>query len=219
MKNWQRLLIHLCLLLLLSAQKSNGQSRHSYLTLFNHVPLFDAPVLLGVEESADNQFISLSTLALAYHWETINELYHEIELSRLGRNRFDNGSGFTTTETASIGYEIGAIFPRKYNNIVVRMGGSARYYYGFRTIDDLFTPIEQTTHGLIISSNLHVDWRLYKNWYFGMAPSIQLLNGSFLLEQVYDPQFQLTEDETAAVDFFFKPFQLLLRFGVSYRIE
>lgn len=219
MKNWQLHLINFSFLLFLTAQKLCGQSHHSYLTLYNHVPLFDAPVLLGVDESADNRFVTLSSLALAYHWETVNDLYHEVELSRVGRDRVDNGNGFTTTQTVSFGYEMGAVFPRKYNNIVVRMGGSARYYYGFRTIDDFFTPTEQTTHGLIISSNLHVDWRLYKNWYFGMAPSVQLLNGSFRLEDVFDPQFQLTEDETTAVDFYFKPFQLLLRFGVSYRID
>ena len=218
MKNWQLLLFTQICFWIFLIQKTDAQGRYSYLTLYNHLPLFDAPVLLGIEESADNQLISLSSLALAYHWEMENDLYHEIEASRISWEEVDNGNGFTTTSTFSLGYEIGAVFPRKYNSIKLRMGGSARYYNGFRTIEDVFTPMEQTTHGLILSSNMHLDWRIRKNWYFVMAPSVQLFNASFLLETVFDPGFQLIEEETSAVDFFFRPFQLLVRFGVSYRL-
>ena len=209
-----------CFTTILFQQVPHAQKKGMFLTLNNHLPLFDAPIFLGFEESADNRFISFSSLGLAMHWEQVNELYHELEVSRISFLRIDDGIDTEfITESFSLGYEFGGLFPRKYNNIKLRMGGGIRYYYGLQTIDDLFNPIERTIHGMIISSNLHLDWRLYKKWYFVMAPSFHLVNGSFRLETVFDPSFQLTDEETSAVDFFFRPFQFLLRFGVSYRLQ
>ncbi len=216
MKKRPTLLWPLIIALSFAMQNAHAQKSGTWLTLYNHLPLFDAPVLLGLEQTADNRPVSFSSLALAIHWEQDNDLYYGFELSRVSRNSVDNGNGITTTQTMSLGYEIGASFPRRYNNIKLRMGGSLRYYTGFRTIDDQFAPVDQTTHGLIMASCMHVDWRLHKTWYFTMAPTLQLINGSFRLETNFDPQ--LTEEGASAVDFYAEPFQLLLRFGISKRL-
>ena len=193
-----------------------AQKKATYLKLYNYLPILGSTEYLGVEDRADKRVISLSSLGFSLHLENEFDRYREFEMSRFLFRQEDNGTSFIETSSGSLRYEYGAILKRKYNSIKVRLGGSLRYYYGNRNII-IFDNTIQETHGLIFSFTPHLDWRLHKNLYFDLAPDIQLLNGSIRLEDNFQPV--TLPEEATAVDFFFQPFGLFLRMGISYRLK
>ena len=171
---------------IIDAQSAFAQKNATYIKLYNYLPALGNTEYLGLEEKRDIRVISLSSLGFSFHLENEYDRYREFEISRFHFFQEDNGTSFIETTSGSARYEYGAILKRRYNSIKVRLGGSARYYYGQRNtivIDNII----QNVHGLIFSFTPHLDWRLHKQFYFELAPDIQLLNVSMRLEDNFQP--------------------------------
>lgn len=210
-----RSFLHGLLFLSYFTTAAQTQTSSSFLKAYNYVQLFGQIEYLGVENTSDLRLTSLSSLGFAWSLEKENGLYHELEIARFLFSIEDNGTSLVETTSGSFRYEFGALMPHRNKRIKVRMGGAARYYLANRNII-VFESILQTTHGLILSITPHLDWQLYKRFYFELAPTFQVLNGSMRLEENY--QQTLTIEEETAVDFYFQAFRPLLRFGISYRL-
>lgn len=194
-----------------------GAQKNTSAKLYGHLALFDSRTVLGLDQNKEN-VVHLNSLAPAFRWEEESGRYRELELSALSRERIDDGRAVIEEYSFALRYERGYPISKNNSGMKVRLGWSARGYFGNRTADfyDLSEyPAENQYYGLILSLTPHIEYNISRRLYFDFSPNLELLNFCAGREYVYNPDYD--EEQNESIDFFFLPFRPLLRIGAGFR--
>lgn len=185
--------------------------------LYGHLALNDG-ISIPVFEEPSGQILRYKWLAPAIRFQYDNNRYNEWELTDLV---FQKAPDSETDTRLSIGlrYETGIRLTKNAAApLEISLGGSLRGFTALEQLNDtniLGLAAENTFYGLSLAITPHLQFRLTPNLVFNFSPYVELANGTVRLEYVYD-EF-IDEDQRGSVDFYFRGFQSILRFGLGWK--
>ncbi|MBI1225670.1 MAG: hypothetical protein GC192_10580 [Bacteroidetes bacterium] len=211
--------VFVILCLLLAVPKGNAQ-RIVTAKLYSNFGLNSGLTIPYFEEENGGDIIRYKWLSPAINYQYENNRYREWELTDFLLQIAPDGE---TDTRFSIGlrYEYGARLVRPSNKLLkINVGGSIRMFGALEQLNSsniIGLPVENKYYGISMAITPHLEFEITKRLRFELSPYVELVNGTTKLEYVYD-EF-IDEDQRGSIDFYFKSFQTIFRFGLGWSFK
>jgi hypothetical protein len=185
--------------------------------LYGHLAIDGARGVPVIDQSSSD-LIKFRWVTPAIQICLANGKYHEFEFTNLLLQTAQDEVADTRL-SFGVKYERGKNFTKNPESTFrFLVGVSARGYFGYEQLNALNPngwPTENRVLGLALAINPHLEYHLFRNFYFDFSPYCEVLNFAGRDEYVYN-EF-IPEELRGAQDFYLLRFQLFLRFGLAWR--
>ncbi len=148
-----------------------------------------------------------------------NNLYHEIELSRLYVGKEENDIEIIKDFWLSLGYELGAKFASMdFKKLRVRLGGAANLFYGSRDYDtkiQQIIPRDYKSFGIVLSLCPHLEYYFTERFFLDFGPKIGIMSFGFEKTRTYNPNFTEQQQKQGGFELNGHP-GLLIQLGIGF---